>query len=203
MAESIALTREPRKLPDAKKSISWLDFQRRYLRREDTYKYEWVNGFVEKAPRSINQDQYYILDNLTAFLEQLKVNNPALGCFYAEADTFFLENIHRRPDIAYFSAEQRSNMAYGQKEKPDFVIEIISNYDTINRVVKKMQDYRAAKVKVVWHIYPELKEVHVYHGENMTICSGEVKCSAAAVIPNFELMADQIFQKPARTENIQ
>jgi len=151
----------------------------------------------------MNQDQYYILDNLTALLDQLRTNNPALGRFYAEADTFFLENIHRRPDIAYFSAEQRSNMAYGQKEKPDFVIEIISTYDTINRVVKKMQDYRAAKVKVVWHIYPELKEVHVYQGENMTICSGEVKCSAATVIPHFELTADLIFQKPVQTENIQ
>ncbi|AEE48499.1 Uma2 family endonuclease [Haliscomenobacter hydrossis] len=200
MAESIAPTRELRKLPDAKKVISWPDFQRRYLRREDGYKYEWVNGFVEKAPRSMNQDQYYILDNLTTLLDQLRTDNPDLGRFYAEADTFFLENIHRRPDIAYFSVEQRSNMAYGQKEKPDFLIEIISNHDTINRVVKKMQDYRAAKVKVVWHIYPELKEVHVYRGERMTVCTGEDKCSASPVIPNFELTANLIFQKPQRIE---
>lgn len=150
------------KLPGALKAISWTDFQRRYLRREDGYKYEWINGLVEKAPRTTNQDQYYILDNLLVLLDQLRIENPNLGRFYAEADTFFLENIHRRPDIAYFSAEQRSNMAYGQKEKPDFVIEIISSHDTINRVSKKMQDYRAAKVKVVWHIYPELGEVHVF-----------------------------------------
>lgn len=188
------------KLPGALKAISWTDFQRRYLRREDGYKYEWINGLVEKAPRTTNQDQYYILDNLLVLLDQLRIENPNLGRFYAEADTFFLENIHRRPDIAYFSAEQRSNMAYGQKEKPDFVIEIISSHDTINRVSKKMQDYRAAKVKVVWHIYPELGEVHVFRGEKMTVCAGEDKCSAAVVIPGFELKAKDVFQKPPRTE---
>lgn len=202
MTDSSAQTRTLRKLPESKKAITWLDFQRRYLRREDGYKYEWVNGLVEKAPRSMNQDQYYILDNLIAVLDQLRMSSADLGRFYAEADTFFLENIHRRPDIAYFSAEQRSKMAYGQKEKPDFVIEIISSHDTINRVAKKMQDYRAAKVKVVWHVYPELQEVHIYRGERMTICAGEDKCSATSVIPGFELTARQVFQKPPRTESL-
>lgn len=198
MSDTKLQTQSLRKLPEAKKAISWLDFQRRYLLREDGYKYEWVKGLVEKTPRSMNQDQYFILDNLISLLNQLSIENPNLGRFYTEADTFFLDNIHRRPDIAYFSASQRSNMAYGQKEKPEFIIEIISSHDTINRVAKKMQDYRAAKVKVVWHIYPDLQEVHIFRGEKMVICAGEEKCSANPVIPGFELSANQIFQKPPR-----
>lgn len=33
------------------KSISWADFQKKYLSREDNYKYEWLNGIVEKTNR--------------------------------------------------------------------------------------------------------------------------------------------------------
>lgn len=35
--------------------ISWEDFKRKYLSREDGYKYEWVNGAVEKTKRSMDK----------------------------------------------------------------------------------------------------------------------------------------------------
>ena len=56
------------------KSISWVEFEKKFLSLEDGFKYEWVNGIVEKTPRAVNQNQYYLLDNLEAFLYQLKTN---------------------------------------------------------------------------------------------------------------------------------
>lgn len=32
------------------KLISWEAFEKKYLSREDRFKYEWVNGTVEKTP---------------------------------------------------------------------------------------------------------------------------------------------------------
>lgn|GEM_PF-5065782 len=119
------------------------------------------------------------------------------GSLMPETDTFFLEKIHRRPDIAYFSEAQLAQIDKGENQVPEFVIEVISTKDVVNPLQKKMKNYRDAKVKVVWQIFPELEEVHVCHGETMCICSGEKLCSAASVLPDFTLSAKDVFKKPA------
>ena len=116
------------------------------------------------------------------------------------ADIFFGEN-HRRPDVAYLTDEQIARTAYGENQVPGFVIEVISKKDQMDLVHKKMDDYRGAGVKVVWHIFPSREQVHVYHGKNlseMLVCMGVVLCSAAPVLPDFEMSANAIFQKPPK-----
>ena len=181
------------------KRISWADFQRKYLSREDEYKYEWVEGSVEKTRRIMDQKQYLILRNLRKLFDFLKAQKVVDGGFEPEIDTFFMDAVHRRPDISYFSAMQEDRMAYGKQQVPEFVIEIISSSDQVNRLVKKMQNYRDAGVRVVWQIYPEQHEVHVYSSEGlmeMTVCKGQRICSAAPVLPDFQLTADAVFQLP-------
>jgi Uma2 family endonuclease len=179
--------------------VSWTEFENKYLTREDNFKYEWVNGKVETTERTMDQTQYLILRNLRRFFEDLRNKNLISGGLEAEIDTFFLHKVHRRPDICYFSEEQENKMAFGEKQVPLFVIEVISTFDQINKVHAKMQNYRDAGVLVVWHIFPKLEEIHVYTNEDlnsMTICKGEVICSANPLLPNFALTASNIFRKP-------
>ena len=178
------------------KSISWVEFEKKFLSLEDGFKYEWVNGIVEKTPRAMNQNQYYLLDNLEAFLYQLKNQYPITGKFNTEIDTFFLDKVHRRPDSAYFTDAQRKLMAQSINQIPKFVIEVVSSRDQINAVHKKMQNYRDADVDVVWHIFPLLNEIHVYKGFSMSICKGDMLCSAEPVIPNFLISVNDVFKKP-------
>lgn len=174
--------------------ISWEDFQRKYLSREDRYKYEWVNGRVEKTLRGMNEAQFYILTNLIRFLYGLKSRNPQLGGeLIAEGDTFYAGN-HRRPDIGYYSDEQIQAARHGAHISADFVIEVISTNDQMEKVHLKMQDYQAAGVRVVWHIFPKLQTIHVYRGKNMTICTGDDLCSAEPVIEGFALPAKKAFE---------
>jgi Uma2 family endonuclease len=173
--------------------ISWEEFQNRYLQREDNFKYEWVNGQVEKIPRAMDRTQFFILKNLIRFLYKLKAKNPKiLGDLVAEGDTFFAGN-HRRPDIAYYTDEQFELTKEDKDTIPEFVIEIISKKDQMDKVYAKMKDYRAAEVKVIWHIFPRLGEVHVYHGKNMKVCLGNDICSAEEVIEGFSLTVKEIF----------
>ena len=172
--------------------ISWEDFERKYLSREDRFKYEWVNGMVVKTPRTMNQLQQFIWLNLKNFLERLKKNNPNFGELIAEVDTFFGEN-HRRPDIAYFSQEQ-INIFRHTNQVPQFVIEVISSKDQLNAAHEKLADYRNANVAVVWHVFPKLHEVHVYQGKKMTICLSDDVCSAEPVIPGFSLPVEDVFK---------
>jgi thioredoxin reductase len=47
-------TQEMGNNPAPAKKISWETFEKKYLTREDKYKYEWVNGIVEKTERNKN-----------------------------------------------------------------------------------------------------------------------------------------------------
>jgi len=189
--------------------ISWKAFQREYLTREDNFKYEWVNGEVEKTLRfelpnvksdaqpnatTMHESQFFILDNLLEFFIQLKIEKGIDGQLIPEGDTFFGSQ-HRRPDIAYYTKKQIREAKKTQlKQPPQFIIEIISTNDQANLVNRKMMDYRAVNVPVVWLIYPKLKEVHIYHGKNMVIMDGNDACSAESVIEGFVISVKDVFK---------
>ena len=193
-ATAIQEKKDIRKNGQYPKPISWSDFQKRYLEREDKYKYEWIKGYVEKTLRTMNQYQQFICDNLIDFFTELRLKGIINGRLSPEVDTFFLTDIHRRPDLAYFSDVQRKLMANGQNQVPQFVIEIISNTDQMNRVIEKMQDYRTAEVPVIWHIFPKYNEIHVYNGKKMTVCVGDDICSAYPVLPDFKMSVNDILK---------
>ena len=175
------------------KPISWADFERKYLSREDGYKYEWLNGSIEKTPRTMHQSQVFIQHFLNHFIVKMGILcGQDLGSFSAETDSFFNEN-HRKPDLAFFTPDELRRMRNGERVVPMFVIEIISPTDNINRVTQKLADYRNAGVKVIWHIFPQMQEVHVYKGENMTICKHQTQCTAQEVIAGFAFSVDALF----------
>ncbi|MCB9035288.1 MAG: Uma2 family endonuclease [Lewinellaceae bacterium] len=194
---STSAAKNPLPPPKKSKAVSWEAFQKKFLTREDSYKYEWLNGVVEKTPYNINRFYLFIFRNLLLHFRKLRREGIGKGQLISGADLFFLEN-HRRPDICWLTDEQIDRLAENEYEVPAFVIEVISNKDMMNKVVHKMQDYRAAGVKVVWHILPAYEEVHVYTGDNleqMVVCTKEKECSAAPALPEFALPAKEVFEK--------
>lgn len=187
-----AVRKEPRR-------ITWAEFERKYLTREDGFKYEWTNGIVEKSTYAMNPNQLYIQRNLTALFRALLYAGKVHGELLAETDLFFAPKVHRRPDMAWLTNPQVDRLTQiGVIEIPAFVIEVVSTNDVAEKIVEKMHLYRIAGVQVVWHIYPIQKEVHVYSGENlesMTVCVGEKVCSAAPALPEFAFAAAEIFKK--------
>ncbi len=187
----------PKKISSRK--VSWEGFEKKYLSREDGYKYEWVHGIVEKTDQSMNPTQLYIQKNLIQFFHKLLFAKKVFGELLAEADLKFLSDVHRRPDAAWLTDEQIYRLAKpGVIEVPPFVIEVISKNDTTEKLEKKMDEYRTASVKVAWHIFPNNNTVHVYSGANMTdmkVRKGDDVCSAAPVLPEFKMKVSEIFFK--------
>ncbi|MEK7257966.1 MAG: Uma2 family endonuclease, partial [Bacteroidota bacterium] len=146
-------------------------------------------GVVEKTPRSMDYTQFHFVKKLNRFLYSLGI----AGEFIVEGDTFY-SGAHRRADVAFFTDEQIEEAKHGTPPVPQFVIEVISKNDQKEKVNKKMQDYRAAEVEIVWQVFPKTKEVHVFRGKQMTICSGDDVCSAEPVIPGFKLTTREIFE---------
>jgi len=50
----VAIKENQKNVPQKKpRKISWETFQKKYLSKEDKYKYEWLDGIVEKTPRTM------------------------------------------------------------------------------------------------------------------------------------------------------
>ncbi len=176
-----------------KKKISWEAFQQEYLTREDGFKYEWLDGIVEKTKRTMDYTQFRILRAIRYFFDELKNTGKVKGLLISEGDTFFKTH-HRRPDIAYYTDEQIDRIEDGKPPVPQFIIEVISKNDKIRKVNEKMDDYRKADVLVIWQIYPNSKKVHVCIGTKINIYEGNETISAAPVLPEFEIKVADIFK---------
>jgi Uma2 family endonuclease len=157
----------------------------------DGYKYEWNDGeLIQFSGMDKRQVKIYkVLNKLF-----VKKGYLEIGIFVAEYDVQLTGIQMRRPDIAFLTNEQIDEADKGEDPIPEFVVEIISGNDNINKVIAKIGEYYKAGVKVVWLVFPEEKEVHVYSSRReVKICIENDICSANPVLPEFEIGVDELF----------
>ncbi|MEK7257451.1 MAG: Uma2 family endonuclease [Bacteroidota bacterium] len=162
---------------------------------EDGYKYEWNDGVIEKSTKMIIPSTLYLWDNLSSLLE--KVKPSAGGRIAMEVINRTTPTQIRVPDLAYYTAEQIRQTAKKKDAKPitAFAIEIISDHDKINKVMRKLGEYFKAGIQVVWLIFPEFEQVYVYRSpKNVMVCQDKDLCSAEPVIPGFVISAEDLFK---------
>ncbi|MCU0325816.1 MAG: Uma2 family endonuclease [Spirosomaceae bacterium] len=158
---------------------------------EDGFKYEWNDGELIKF-EGIKKKEYYIYGILNRLFFEKKYIEK--GSLISEPDVMLTGIQMRRPDIAYFSYEQQDAGRNGEDVIPEFVIELISFNDEFEKVETKLTEYFKAGVKVVWHILPQNQLVYVYTGrKQVKICTDDDICSAAPILPEFEISVNQIF----------
>ena len=173
-------------------AVSLEAFRATYDAREDGYKYEWIDGVVEKSP-AMNQEQAFIQSVLQRLFTQTTVY-AAGGLLAAETDMFTSPQQLRKPDLAIYTAEQLADMREGKYQVPQWVAELISPTDNFNKVVAKVVEYLKAGVTVVWLIIPATSQVYVYtDAASAKVCDGDDLCSAAPAFSDFELPAESLF----------
>lgn len=156
----------------------------------DGFKYEWNDGEIIKFA-GMNKEQFYIYNIL---------NKLFFRTGYIEGGSLVAEqNVHlsgiqlRRPDISYLTDEQGEQGRMGEEMIPSFAIEIISTYDMINQLERKITEYFKAGVQVVWVIMPEQQKVYVHTSpRNVKACIEDDLCSAAPVLPDFEISVNEM-----------
>ena len=160
----------------------------------DGFKYEWSDGELIKFT-GMKKKQYYIYDVLNLlFIEKGYYKN---GSLMAEPDVMLTGIQMRRPDIAYFTREQVYQGRDGVDVIPEFVIEIISETDQLYKIEDKLTEYFKAGVKIVWNVIPDKEIVYVYTSrKNVKICTDDDVCSAASVLPEFEIKVSDMFVSP-------
>lgn len=170
-------------------------FLARYTNREDPFKYEWNNGVVEKKARTMNREQFLIVQKLLRLFASTNAYTN-MGELLLEVDMFLPQQRRtRRADMAYLSGAQMRASRDGAATVCSFVVEIISKNDQIYELEDKKIEYFANGVEVLWIIFPKAKKVEVYRSlKAVQICLEGDICSAAPVLADFEIAAGEIFK---------
>ena len=158
----------------------------------DGYKYEWNDGELIKFV-GMKRKHLKLVRVLSELFDTTKAKKQR-GQLVCEQDVQLTGLQLRRPDLAFFSGEQIDQSDTKEEPIPEFAIEVISSYDQINEVKKKIIEYFKSGVKVTWLIYPEYQMVEVYtSAKNVVICTESDICSANPVLDDFEIKAEALF----------
>ncbi len=161
----------------------------------DGWKYDWNQGIITKSKQMVSEKQRFIVRNITRAFAQTTYYQQG-NDLVPESEISYDEQRYRIPDLAFFTKQQTLAAAKGLRGSavPEFVIEIISDNDSGKLMEEKIWEYFENGVKVMWQIFPSRQVVKVYTSplENK-ICIADMVCSAAPVLPGFELSVNQIF----------
>ena len=162
-----------------------------FLRFEPTdgFKYEWNDGELIKFS-GVKRKHLRLIKQLNRLFLKTTAHKAG-GELICEQDVMLTGLQMRRPDMAYFSDEQIQSE--NDEPIPAFCIEVISPTDESEKVEAKRIEYFKAGVQVVWLIFPENREVHVYTGrKTVQICSDDDHCSAQPVLNDFTISVNEL-----------
>ena len=76
----------------------------------------------------------------------------------------------RAPDVSFLRASRAERIEPREyiPGAPDLAIEVVSDSDTARQIMRKVSQYLRAGGRIVWVIYPDLQQVHVYESGGAT-----------------------------------
>lgn len=104
----------------------------------------------------------------------------------------------RSPDAAWVRREVWDSLTPEQQQKfpplcPDFVIELRSPTDSLEKLAEKMSEYLANGCRLGWLIDPQTQQVQIYRPQqNVEVLLSPVTLSGENVLPEFELNMQSI-----------
>lgn len=123
-----------------------------------------------------------------------------LGQAFDSSTGFSLPNgADRSPDAAWVAQSRWEALTPQEREKfiplcPDFVIELLSASDNLEKTQAKMREYRDHGCRLGWLINRFQKEVEVYRlGQPVEVLSAPSILSGEAVLPGFALQLERIW----------
>lgn len=104
----------------------------------------------------------------------------------------------RIPDVAFLSKEKfpggRLPRTSAWSLAPDLAIEVVSPGNTKKEMNEKLRDYFAAGSKLVWYVYPKLRQVEVFTSPtSKRIVKRDQILDGGAVLPGLEINLEELF----------
>ncbi len=118
-----------------------------------------------------------------------------LGKIFSSAGGFTLANRSMRsPDVSFIKLDRWKAIPLMKRKKfapvcPDFVVELRSESDSLNKLKDKMEEWMDNGCRLAWLIDPLEEKAYIYRPNKdiEVISSFDAKLSGEDVLPNFEL----------------
>jgi Uma2 family endonuclease len=166
----------------------------------DDVLYEVVEGqIVELPPMGVYETD---IANLLAEALNQYARKDRLGRAFHELlfRIDVVRNLKRRPDVAFVS---RSKWPFGKRVPdaeawdmvPDLAVEVVSGSNGANEIIVKVNDYFRTGSRLVWVVYPVVRQVYVYHSAtDVRILAEQDDLDGGEVIPGFRLPLKTLFE---------
>jgi Uma2 family endonuclease len=105
----------------------------------------------------------------------------------------------RSPDVAWVALERWSTLSPEQQRKfppiaPDFVLELLSPTDSLEKTQVKMQEYMHSGVRLGWLIDRDNRYVEIYRiGQPIEVLTAPNQLSGENVLPGFVLNLETVW----------
>jgi len=170
-----------------------LDSENRICELVDGVLVEKTMGYYESSVATA------LIMFLGKYLEQID-----LGIVLGEGGTLrILGDQIRVPDVAFLSWRHFPKRILPAEPvpaiAPDLAVEVISVGNTRAEMERKLDDYFAAGVKLIWYIDPASQAATVYEDRHQRrVLSLADSLTGGSVLPGFELPLQQLFDKAGR-----
>ena len=78
---------------------------------------------------------------------------------------------------------------------PDLAVEVVSKSNTADEILAKLGDYFRTGVRLVWVVYPSVREVYVYTSPtDVQILAEPAVLDGGEVLPNFHISLNRLFE---------
>ena len=163
----------------------------------DGSRYELSRGeLVPMTP--VNYNHGKIVIRLGRMLDQF-VQEHGLGAVGTEIGFRLARNPDtlRAPDIAFVARSREPQGAAAEKFAelaPDLAVEVLSPDDSASDVLKKVEEYLASGVRLVWIADPATRTVTVYRSlEDVRVLTAQQDLDGRDVLPGFRCKIKEIF----------
>lgn len=164
--------------------------EKRLLELVDGVLVEKPMGFYESLLASV------LLQFLGPFLAEHDLG-IALG---ADATLRLAPGLVRMPDVSFISWDRFPNRQLPAEPipdlAPDLAVEVISEGNTATEMDRKLEEYFASGVRMVWYVYPDERNVHVYSSPtDFAVLHEDESLDGGAILPGFQLAIRDWFQR--------
>lgn len=170
----------------------------RFERHPGLKGFELVEGHLERKGMGAKSSSINAL--IGAFLFTFVKANRIGHCFDSECMYRCFPGkpkTIRKPDVSFVKNGRFPNnqIPAGIIEiAPDFVVEVMSVHDRWSRVNKKVQEFLAAGVPLVWVVDPGTMTVHIYRPDGSSTRHGIGETiSADLAVPGFRVAVAELF----------
>jgi Uma2 family endonuclease len=155
--------------------------------------HELVDG--ELIDVSGNTPLHNLLRDYLLAILLLFVTDQGSGTVISEQEYDFEGNAHG-PDVSFFGPAKKTLMNLNKRVQPfvpDLAVEIASESDTYEGLIRKKNRYLHAGVSEVWLISPKIREVAIYTARTVRALHGS-DAITTDLLPGFPITVEALFQ---------